>query len=571
MSDVVQFHQLRKTSDTSVRSEAGEAIADIKLSDLYAPQTKSIPSDSAYGDAGATIEFLQQPSSMPTFVTGWDNQELADLYRTQRILSLAGISTKVDQGVTDEGDPWFVFMDSQNEVFVHFSRFDGFYIVTSQTQEKPIRGNSLQDLVSEFSKRVTPVKEASRMGQNVVSISGHSRNVVLIHPAAAIAALVWSIYLMSDDLVAAVPMIEAREADGALLAEMPIDVQELSNDLDVLPEVAHKALKVLSDPTVTKQFVDPVTNRDAAGPTMTSGIAAKSLGLGLSLVALSVGLPIIDSGTLDLDNHGETDQLSIQSLYKLLIEAKEEALSVAGTGIITPENQTDLIFQVSDKTSEKLHGEVNVSSLEVGGSNEIVTIINVINSSYPADPAGFYQVKPQVEYSSLQRAEPEPHNEGAKAAPEDISPRQAAATVVPRVGTDGSDLLQRFDAAFDSFKLVELEELAQSDLAELLSVDDTIKTQEPTTTIVKDTIVKEPQYDAFDQEARMFLDFLVRTYTNIKIVNLDTEIIFIHMDAFDSIDHGGQIYSKSWSFDDGGTISTIGLKSDMMLHLDLIA
>ncbi len=77
-------------------------------------------------------------------------------------------------------------------------------------------------------------------------------------------------------------------------------------------------------------------------------------------------------------------------------------------------------------------------------------------------------------------------------------------------------------------------------------------------------------FETFDQDARVFLDFLLQTYSNIKVVNLATEIIFIHMDAFEGNDSAQEIYAKSWSFDDGGTVSTIGFKSDMALF-DLIA
>lgn len=98
-------------------------------------------------------------------------------------------------------------MDSQNEVLVHFSRFDGCYLVTSQMQETPIKGDSLHDLVAEFSRRVQPVAQA---GQNVVSLTKRNRDVVFIHPAAALAALVWSVYLMSDELIAATPATTAN-------------------------------------------------------------------------------------------------------------------------------------------------------------------------------------------------------------------------------------------------------------------------------------------------------------------------------------------------------------------------
>lgn len=66
---------------------------------------------------------------------------------------------------------------------------------------------------------------------------------MLIHPAAALAALVWSIYLMSDDLVAAAPMTHSGELENPEKPDFtnwPTDAHEISNDLDVLPKVAQK-------------------------------------------------------------------------------------------------------------------------------------------------------------------------------------------------------------------------------------------------------------------------------------------------------------------------------------------
>ena len=119
MSDVIRFPHLIETT-----SQTAPALSeDIKMSDLYAAPAKTIGADSRTAAIDTVSDFIPRHSPLPETVTGWRNQELADLYRTQRILALAGITTKVDRGMTDEGDPWFVFMDSMGEVFVHFSFF----------------------------------------------------------------------------------------------------------------------------------------------------------------------------------------------------------------------------------------------------------------------------------------------------------------------------------------------------------------------------------------------------------------------------------------------------------------
>ena len=57
----------------------------------------------------------------------WNNQDIADFYRAVDILRQAGLNTEVDSGVTDEGDPWFVFIKPETgDVLAHFAQVDCF-------------------------------------------------------------------------------------------------------------------------------------------------------------------------------------------------------------------------------------------------------------------------------------------------------------------------------------------------------------------------------------------------------------------------------------------------------------
>ena len=67
----------------------------------------------------------------------WDNQEIAEFYRAVDILKRAGLNTEVDSGVTDEGDPWFVFIRPETgEVIAHFARIDGHFIAVSSLNQE---------------------------------------------------------------------------------------------------------------------------------------------------------------------------------------------------------------------------------------------------------------------------------------------------------------------------------------------------------------------------------------------------------------------------------------------------
>jgi len=571
MSDVIRFPSLIETTSQTAPtlSRKRDLTENIKMSDLYGAPAKSMGTNSRKAVIDTVSDFIPRHSPLPDTITGWSNQELADLYRTQRILALAGITTKVDRGLTDEGDPWFVFMDSVGEVFVHFSRIDGRYLVTSLMQEKPVWGDSLHDLVSEFSKQVQPVAQAPGAGRNVVSIAGRSRNAVLIHPAAALAALVWSVYLMSDDLVAATPMVTADAFDAA--AETPTAdlAGNLADDLHILPEVSQKALQVLSDSDLAKQVADPYAGRDNSGTAlqmaaMSTGISMKAVGLSLSLVALSVGLPLLETNE-EAESDTAQNQLSIAQLYTLITRAKEVALSVL---IATQDGQQQQASQtehlIDDIRAQKATGnttEADAHSIET--SAEFAELVHSIATSYETEVQTILALKQAAAARQPQQTETEGPAEDSKAeleAPSNLKP-------VHDTSLTDNDFLLRFDTAFESFTLTSLDTLAQSEMAELMRIDETVSG------IVEPLITDGPAntFGIFDQEARMFLDFLLSTYASeIKVVSLPTEIIFIHIDAFDAANVDDPIYAKSWSFDDGGVISTIGLKSDMA-QFDLIA
>ncbi len=75
-------------------------------------------------------------------VRDWTNQEMADLARVQYLLSRAGVQLETDRGLSDEGDPWFVFCDAQGEVFVHICRMGMTYLLDGPSLDAPLRGRA---------------------------------------------------------------------------------------------------------------------------------------------------------------------------------------------------------------------------------------------------------------------------------------------------------------------------------------------------------------------------------------------------------------------------------------------
>lgn len=562
MSDVIRFPRSIRSSALAVSglTEAEDAPGSFKMSDLYGKVREDEAVDDGHSEHDTNVSFLQQPSNQPVPVTGWSNQELADLYRTQRILALAGVTTQVDRGLTDEGDPWFVFMDSQDEVLVHFSRFDGAYMVTSQMQDAPIKGDSLQDLVAEFSRRVKPVTQAGQSGQNVISIAKRNRDVVFIHPAAALAALVWSIYLMSDELIAATPMIAAGETESTKLTSMEKsavgDLDPATGHADELPLVAQKAPPLPADQDLAKQGAIASTSREGLALGF-SGHGAKAVGASLSLVALAVGLPLPASNALEVaDENGTLQKLSLASLSAALtqVKAKEAALLMASEATHLQQRQIDATAP-SDEEGE-------AEALNIATTADTPAVFEAVKPTHSAEISSLSTHAPLAPSSMVWGDVPPQAVESAERMKEAIpaSSADAAPEAVKEIS-----FLQSFDAAFESFEITSLDKIAETELTQLLSPEDTKDAPNPLSPI-QDAL----GFETFDHEARVFLDFLLHTYSNIKVVNLATEIIFIHMDAFEGNNSAHEIYAKSWSFDDGGIVSTIGFKSDMA-QFDLIA
>ena len=121
----------------------------------------------------------------------WSQPELAEFYRVEDALTKSGVGISADRGLTDEGEPWFVFFRQDNEeVIVHFARIGGEYVVASSFAEAVFRGRNFQTLV----------RELLDSHPYVLPKQHSSRSTVFLHPAALLAALVVTGYVKSGEL-----------------------------------------------------------------------------------------------------------------------------------------------------------------------------------------------------------------------------------------------------------------------------------------------------------------------------------------------------------------------------------
>jgi hypothetical protein len=82
---------------------------------------------------------------------GWSNHELAQFHCVIASLCRVGVALETDSGVTDEGDPWFVFYDGDSgEIFAHFARIGREYVVCAPCLDSSLTRTVLRQLVDQF-------------------------------------------------------------------------------------------------------------------------------------------------------------------------------------------------------------------------------------------------------------------------------------------------------------------------------------------------------------------------------------------------------------------------------------
>ena len=209
----------------------------------------------------------------------WNNQELSDLYRVQQILVRAGIQIVTDRGITDENDPWFVFCRSDDDVFVHISRFDGIYLLDSPNIETPLIGHNFKDLIDEFVSRAVKLQES----ENVVPL--HAKGKAFIHPTLMFTALIWSLYLSADELV---DVSHAQDLNEPMLYEaLGVTSADLENveDIDILEQFEPSQNDILAE---NSQLNNDMLAMQGARLTQNSVIVQNAVA-GLSAIATTFG------------------------------------------------------------------------------------------------------------------------------------------------------------------------------------------------------------------------------------------------------------------------------------------
>ena len=178
----------------------------------------------------ATVLSFFRPA--PVTTGDWSQQELAEFYRVEAASVQAGLRLSLDRGLSDEGDPWLVFCREDGEVFLHFARIDGAYVICSDMIDRPLTGPDFRALLGELVSQnpsVLPLPREAANGRN-----GRRGAQILMHPAALLAAIVATACLFSSMNEAVASELDTGPHTGGHSDDAP------ALDAAAPVEVAHK-------------------------------------------------------------------------------------------------------------------------------------------------------------------------------------------------------------------------------------------------------------------------------------------------------------------------------------------
>lgn len=158
------------------------------------------------------------PGKKTDSARSWSNQDLAEFYRVESILLQAGLQVETEHGLSDEGEPWFVFCNGgDGDTIVHFALIDGRYVVAAPILPHALTGSDLREIIQRF------------VAENPVSIpvpDANRRDNVLFHPSALLTIFVATILVMSFPKESFSAAVQPEDSDDASRSETQSGVGE---------------------------------------------------------------------------------------------------------------------------------------------------------------------------------------------------------------------------------------------------------------------------------------------------------------------------------------------------------
>ncbi|KRB43182.1 calcium-binding protein [Phenylobacterium sp. Root700] len=257
----------------------------------------------------------------PSAGGGWTAAERDRLSDLADRLSANGAKVEVVYGMTDEGDPWCVIKDENEEVLIHVARINGQFVIHDASADAVQEGDTLWSACDRLLggdwreiREDVVVSLSARQVQSLIALVVAGTFIYDVeHAEAAVAA-------PHDETPPPAPMLispGATEAAQASTEEQRQDLLALQQTAqDDAPPVAATAEPATEIPVATTESLDPVDTTavdaptDDATPVMASIAAAEDPAKGQVLQG-SDGNDTLRGGDGDDTLHGGAGQDSL--------------------------------------------------------------------------------------------------------------------------------------------------------------------------------------------------------------------------------------------------------------------
>ena len=508
---------------------------------------------------------LDQIPGDPTPVAGvyadprkdWSNQELAYLFRVRELLSGAGVPVETLLGVTDEGDPWFLFCHLNGDVFIHMARIDGWYVLDSPNVARPLRGLDFNGLIADFTDDALPARSteaAEERTQRVVQLTRGGK--VRLHPSAMLAALIWTLFLAAEELVMMLPEEPVEPSDDLLdfssmisadtvITEVPADAFE-----DTQSEGA-ESFKIDHDETIqTAAQESQGQMRDIMGQ---QGVAMQqnAYAMGISTIAIAMGF--MSEAVLHDNQRKVLDGLNALGLPQT--ETEDQA-----TVELTENATTNEALMA--KLAEFLGLDLSLNT-ETAEAALPTAHSALVEAAMMSEEAALVEAALTVKPTQAVARDPD-DSEGAEAATPLAQTAPSAADDLILIAAAEEGTVNMADLIKGTLQMEEFQ-LGQTTVMASFDLSDSDASSLTDFLFLGQRLL---EHDAFEDRAQAFIDFIHAKDTDVGVITIGNEIIMIDRSAF--LDVTADTYSYSWETQSGQVISMIGLRTEFE-QFDLIA